>query len=140
MMKSTSRIAVLSLLAGALVSLPTQLPAQTTNKTTTAKSAPVEKKAPGTKGDSAASEKKKSPHAFHGKLAAVDKKARTIQVGKSIYQVNTESKIKKDGKPATLEDGVLGEPVSGYVKPSDDGKMVAATLNFGAKTDAKGKK
>ena len=39
---------------------------------------------------------------------------------------------------STLEDGVLGEPVSGYVKPTEDGKMAATTLRFGAKVEAQG--
>jgi hypothetical protein len=68
----------------------------------------------------------------------VDKIAKTIKVGESVYQVTSATKITKDGKPATLEDGVVGEPVSGYVKPTEDGKMRATTLHFGAKADDKG--
>ena len=47
-------------------------------------------------------------------------------------------KITKAGKPAILEDGVLSEPVSGYAKPTDDGKMTATTVRFGAKVEEKG--
>ena len=36
-----------------------------------------------------------------------------------------------------LEDGVVGEEVTGYVKPTDEGKLVAATVNFGPKAEAK---
>ena len=74
---------------------------------------------------------------FHGKLAALDKSAKTITVGKRTFLVTAESKIHKAGKPAHLEDGVVGEPVSGYVKPTADGKLVATTINFGPKPDTK---
>ena len=54
------------------------------------------------------------------------------------YQITSETKISKDGKPATLDDGVVGEPVSGYAKPTNDGKMAATTVRFGAKPEDKG--
>ena len=123
MMKSILRIGALSLLVAAMAAAPNQLLAQSTNKPAADKSAPVAKK--------------KGAHPFHGKLAAVDKVVKTIKVGESIYQINSETKITKDGKPATLEDGVVGDPVSGFAKPSGDGKMAATTVHFGAKVDNK---
>ena len=122
MMKSILKIGALSLLAAAIAGLPLQLLAQSTNTPA------ADKKAAAAKKDSAA--KKKAAHPFHGKLAAVDKIAKTIKVGESIYQITSETKITKAGKPATLEDGVVGEPVSGYVKPTEDGKMAATTVTF----------
>jgi len=80
-------------------------------------------------------EKKPSAGPFHGKLAAVDKGAKTITVGKRTFHVTSETKINKGGKPATLNDGVVGEEVSGYVKPTDDGKLVATKINFGPKSE-----
>ena len=68
----------------------------------------------------------------------MDKVAKTIKVGESVYHVTSETKITKAGKPATLDDGVVGEPVSGYVKPTEDGKMTATTMRFGAKPEAAG--
>ena len=130
MMKSILRIGALGLLAAAIAGTPAQLLAQTTNNPTATKKATVTKKDAATKS--------KAAHPFHGKLAAVDKIAKTIKVGESVYQVTSATKITKDGKPATLEDGVVGEPVSGYVKPTEDGKMPATTLHFGAKADDKG--
>src|SRR5205809_7966017 len=50
----------------------------------------------------------KLAHPFHGKLAAVDKVAKTITIGKSVYHVTSETKIKKGDKPAILEAGVVG--------------------------------
>ena len=68
----------------------------------------------------------------------MDKIAKTIKVGESLYQITSATKITKDGKPATLEDGVVGDPVSGFVKPTEDGKMTATTVHFGAKAEEKG--
>lgn len=87
--------------------------------------------------NSASGKRSPSGHPFHGKLSAIDKSAKTITVGKSVYHFTAETKIKKDGKPATLDDGVIGEPSSGYVKPAADGAMTASSVTFGAKADAK---
>jgi len=130
MIKSVLRIGAVSLLAAAIACMPVRLLAQSTNKPA------VEKKSAAGKKESAT--KKKAAHPFRGKLAAVDKTAKTIRVGESIYQITSETKITKAGKPAILEDGVLSEPVSGYAKPTDDGKMTATTVRFGAKVEEKG--
>ena len=129
-MTSLLKLGAFGLLAAALAGSPAQLLAQTTNNPTATKKATVTKKDAATKS--------KAAHPFHGKLAAMDKIAKTIKVGESVYQITSATKITKDGKPATLEDGVVGEPVSGYVKPTEDGKMPATTLHFGAKADDKG--
>ena len=130
MIKSLLRIGAVTLLAAAIAGMPVQLQAQSTNNP-----APSKKPAAGQK-DSAA--KKKAAHPFRGKLAAVDKSAKTIKVGESVYQITSETKITKAGKPATLQDGVVDEPVTGYVKPTEDGKMTATTVRFGAKVEDKG--
>ena len=130
MIKSVLRIGAVSLLAAAIAGMPAQLLAQSTNKPA------AEKKSGAAKKESAA--KKKSAHPFRGKLAAVDKTAKTIQVGKSIYHITSETKITKAGQPATLEDGVVGEPTTGYVKPTEDGKMTATTVRFGPKVEKAG--
>ena len=110
------------LLAAAVVGLPAALLAQGTNTPAAERKSGVAKTAPAAK--------KKSAHPFRGKLAAVDKTAKTIQVGKSIYYITSETRITKAGQPATLADGVVGEPTTGYVKPTEDGKMTATTLRF----------
>ena len=130
MLKSILKISAMSLLVAAIAGLPLQASAQSTNKPASTK------KSGAAKQDNAA--KKKSAHPFHGKLAAVDKTAKTIKVGESVYQITSETKITKAGKPATLDDGVVGEEVGGYVKPTDDGKMAATTMRFGPKVDDKG--
>jgi hypothetical protein len=74
---------------------------------------------------------------FRGKLAVLDKSAKAITVGKRTFHVSSETKIIKGGKPATLEDGVVGEECSGGFKTAEDGKLVATKLTFGPKVDGK---
>lgn len=125
MIKNILKIGTLSLLAVSILALPVITSAQDTN-------APAAEKK---------SKKKSTPtgHPFHGNLAAVDKTEKTVTVGKSVYQVTSETKISKAGKPATLEDGVIGEECGGYAKTNSVGKVVATTLRFGPKTDAEKK-
>jgi hypothetical protein len=130
MIKSLLRIGAVSLLAAAIVGMPAQLLAQSTNKTTTQKKSTTTT----TQKDTATT--KKAAHPFNGKLVAVDKTAKTITIGKSTYYVSSETKITKAGQPATLADGVVGEIASGYVKPTEDGKMTATKLTFGAKVES----
>ena len=120
-MKNTmSKITVLSLFAAALVAMPALSRAQNSNA------------APPAAADQTAPAKKHNPP-FHGKLASVDTKAMTITVGKLTIQVNADTKIARDGQPVTLADGKVGEPVSGAYKKTDDGKLIATVLHFGAK-------
>ncbi len=86
----------------------------------------------------ASTAKKPAAGPFHGKLAAIDKVAKTITVGKRTFQITSETKLRKGDKPATLEDGVVGEQCSGYVKPLEGGKWLASSVNFGPKTTTKG--
>ena len=83
------------------------------------------------------SEKKQTAGPFHGKLIALDKTAKTITVGKRTFHVTPETKIIKNEKPATINDGVVDDVVSGYFKTSSDGKLTLTTLRFGPKTDSK---
>ena len=85
-------------------------------------------------------EKKEGRGPFHGKLAAVDKKAKTITVGERTFQITSDSKLSKGGKPATLDDAVVGEEVSGNYQKSDDDKLNARTVRFGPKPGDENKK
>jgi hypothetical protein len=118
-----------TLLAAAIAGLPFQLPAQSTNKTAVGKKPAA--------GKAEAAPKKKSGYPFHGTLAALDLTAKTIQVGKSTYSITSETKITKGGHPATLADGVVGEPVSGYVEPPEGDKKVLRSVRFGPKAGEK---
>jgi hypothetical protein len=113
----------------------TQLLAQTA--TNTNKVAP-EKKTVSQTNDVAKTEHKSKAGPFHGKLVAVDKVGKTITVGKRTFLITSETKLKKAGKPATLEDATIGEDVSGYVKPKEDGKLTATSVNFGPKAGSTG--
>jgi hypothetical protein len=96
------------------------------------------KPAPDKKSSSSkSSESKQRAGPFHGKLAALDKAAKTVTVGKRNFHVTAETKIIKNDKPATLNDGVVDEVVSGYFKTSSEGKLTLTTLRFGPKTEAK---
>jgi len=77
---------------------------------------------------------------FRGKVTAVDTKAMTLTVGKRTFQVTSDSKIVKDGQPATLSEGVVGDMVRGTYKKADDGKLVALSVNFGSQNGQKQKK
>jgi Cu/Ag efflux protein CusF len=120
-MKSMFKFGLLGALAIAIAAMPVQAQAQT---------------------NSMAPEKKASKRAgllpFHGKLKAVDSKAKTISVGEMTIQVTSETKIFKAGKPATLADGVVGEDVSGSYKKADDGKLTAVRVTFGPRPEKAG--
>jgi hypothetical protein len=90
-------------------------------------------------------EKKDRPLPFKGKVASVDKDAKTFKVGERVFSLTVESRITKGGKPATLADAAVGEEVGGSYKKAGD-KLEIVSVRFGPKTDvepkgkAKGKK
>ena len=92
----------IALLAIAMVGTPIALRAQSTNAP--AKKAPAAKK-PGN-----------DQLPFRGNVKSIDNNAKTLSVGKETFQITSETKIIKMGKPATLADGVEGEMVSGSYK------------------------
>lgn len=78
------------------------------------------------------------PIPFTGKLGSVDKVNKTITLAEKtqpgrIFQVTSETKIMKNGKPATLDDGVVGEAVAGQYTTGADGKPAATSIRFGDK-------
>jgi hypothetical protein len=126
MKNSLVKYAVCGLLAVAVVGAPLSGFAQE-NKTEK-KDAPV----PG--------EKKKSGTPFRGKLDAVDKTAKTIKVGERTFQITSETRIMKAGKPATLDDAVVGEDVGGQYDKGEGDKLVAKMVRFGPRPEGEGKK
>jgi hypothetical protein len=120
MTKNISKITVLSLFAAALVAMPVLSRAEGTN-------------APAASDQTAPAKPKKNNPPFHGNLKAVDTSAKTLTVGTLTLQITSDTKITKDGKPATLSDGVVGEPVSGSYTKTADGKLNALIVHFGAK-------
>jgi hypothetical protein len=82
---------------------------------------------------------KPHPTMFRGKLEAVDKSAMTITVGSQVKRVVTidpvKTKLTKNGKTATLDDGVVGEDVTvSYIKTGDGASATytARYVSFGS--------
>ncbi len=124
MKKTILKIAVCSLLAAAVALAPTQGWAQEKKK------------------DDAAAEKKgerKAGNVFRGKVDAVDKAAKTVKVGERTFQVTSETRIMKAGKPATLDDAVVGDEIGGTYKEAD-GKLNAVSLRLGPRPEGGEKK
>jgi len=69
----------------------------------------------------------------------VDKTAKTIKVGERTFHVTSETRIMKAGKPATLDDAVVGEEVGGTYKEAD-GKLNAVSLRLGPRPEGGEKK
>ena len=128
MTKNISKIAVLSLFAAALVVVPALSRAEGASTNAPASSDPTPAKP-----------KKHVNLPFHGNLSAIDTKAMTLTVDTLTLQVTSDTLITKDGKSATLADGVVGELVSGAYKKTNDGKLNATSVHFGAKAEMKKK-
>ena len=77
--------------------------------------------------------KKHEGNVFHGTVSAVDAKTMTLTVGKRTFDVTSETKITKDGKPAILGDIAVGDKVGGAYKKDGD-KLAATTINVGKPT------
>jgi len=128
------RTAVWSLLAAAMAAWPTLAPAQSTNKPAASTKA-ADKKTTSEKKDAGP---KSQTIPFHGTLKEVDKAAKTIKVDKRTFEVTSETKkIYRGEKPVTLEDGVVGEYVTGSYTKASDGKLIAHSIYFGGKNKDK---
>ena len=125
MTKNISKITVLSLFAATLVAMPALSRAEGTSTNAPASS------------DQTPAKPKHGNLPFHGNLSAVDTKAMTLTVGTLTLQVTSDTMITRDGKLATLADGVVGELVSGAYKKTNDGKLNATSVHFGAKAEKK---
>jgi Cu/Ag efflux protein CusF len=126
MIKSLRTMTLASLLAAVILAVPIHVSAQSTNKP--AATAP---------------DAKARSIPFHGKLAAVDKTAKTITLDektKREFQVTSETRIMKDDKPATLDDATVGDAVRGSYRKGDDGKLTLRSLTIGAKGEPAPKK
>ena len=121
MKKSTFRLAAFALLTAAIVIAPTS-----------GFGAEKKEEKPAAPAGEAGKPKNDMPP-FRGKVSAIDKAAMTFTVGERTFQVTSDTKITKGGKPAALQDAVVGEEVGGRYKKSADGKMVALSVRFGPK-------
>jgi hypothetical protein len=130
MKKTFLKITALGLFAAAVVATPAIAFGQdaTNAPATSDQAAPVKKN------------KKSGALAFNGKVSAVDTNAMTFTVGKHTFDVTSETKITKEGQPATLADATVGETASGTYKKGADGKLTAATVSYSTKATTKKKK
>ena len=77
---------------------------------------------------------------FRGKIAAIDKQAKTLKVGERVFQITPETRIMKTGKPANLDDAIVGEEVGGQYRSTQSGKLEALSVRLGAKPAEEPKK
>lgn len=122
------QIALFAIVAAALVAAPAVLRAE---------DKPAQ---PGAGQSSEHAAKKKGVVPFHGKVSAVDATAATVTVGKTTVNITSETKITKDGKPATLADITVGEKIGGSYKKDEAGKMNAVSIRIGEKPEKEAKK
>ncbi len=110
-------IALIAITAAALLAVPAITRAQDTATNSSAATAPAHKK-----------------HGlpFHGKIAAIDATASTVTVGTQTYTITSETKITKNGQPATLADFTVGDSVGGAYKKDGD-KLNATVFHSGKK-------
>jgi hypothetical protein len=107
-----------SLLIAAVAACLVTLPAPAADK----KPAPEEKKG---------EKKGPNPIPFRGKISAVDKAAKTVTVGERKFHVLATTKVNKAGKPATLDDAVVGEDVGGAYLEGEGGRLELRSLRLG---------
>jgi hypothetical protein len=76
---------------------------------------------------------------YRGKISAVDKTAKTITLGgkgkERVFQVAADTRILKDGQPATLDDVQVGEQARGQARLSSQGNHELISLYLGPKGD-----
>lgn len=86
-----------------------------------------------------APEKKSVRLPFRGKISSVDPAAKTItldgKVKKRVIHITSQTRIAKYGKPAKLEDAVIGEEVGGQALRLASGREEALSLRLGPKVD-----
>jgi|SRR6185369_5645577 len=127
MKKSILKITILSLFAAAIIAAPTIARAQVTTNSTAATT--TGKKA-----------KKTTLVVFAGKVSVIDTNAMMLTVSKHMLDITSETKITKDGQPATLADATVGESANGTYRKESDGKLTAMTVNYTTKATGTKKK
>lgn len=127
----TFRFAVLSLLVAALAVAPGQSFGQEVKKE--GKKVAAEKAEPGAK-------KKGGGMPLGGKIAKVDKTAKSITVGETTVMITSETRITKAGKPAVFDDAVVGEEVGIFYVKGEDGKLTARSVRIGPRPEGAAKK
>jgi len=115
------QIALFALVAAALIAAPVVVSAQDAQPEKKQEAGPAAKKPRGLP--------------LHGKVAAVDAAAGTITVGQTTLNITPETKLKKQGQPATIADITVGEKITGQYKKDEAGKLNATVINIGGKSE-----
>ena len=82
-----------------------------------------------------AEKKEAAPRAtpLRGKIDAIDKQAKTFKVNERTFQITSDTKIEKDGKPATFDDAAVGQNVTGSYREGVDKKLNVVLLRIGGR-------
>ncbi len=72
---------------------------------------------------------------LNGKISAIDKNEKSIKVGERTFYITAETQLTKNGKPATLDDAVVGEIVGASYRQSEDKKLQLVSLRIGPKAE-----
>ena len=88
--------------------------------------------------DAPAEKKEAAPRStpLRGKIDSIDKQAKTFKINERIFQITSETKIEKEGKPATFEDATVGQNVTGSYRESTDKKLNVVLLRIGGRPGA----
>jgi len=86
---------------------------------------------------------KKHEMPFRGTIESVNQVEKTITVkGKDkehVLQITSQSKLSKEGKPATLADAVVGENLAGFARETAAGKIEVVSVRFNTKAPGQSK-
>lgn len=121
------QIVLLTVVAAALIATPTVIRAEEPSAGKHDTNAPAKK------------HEKHGSIPFHGKVSAVDAAGATLTLKELTLNVTSDTKITKDGKPATLADITVGAAVHGSYKKDEAGKANALTIAIGEKEKGKAK-
>jgi hypothetical protein len=71
---------------------------------------------------------------IYGKVGAIDKGAGTITLQSTqkarIFYVTAQTRVHRDGRPAKLDEVVIGQWIGGYARPDAEGRSTLSTLNL----------
>lgn len=113
-MKKLIKVASIGLMALAIAGVQINLHAQEGD------APPVEKK-----------EKSARPLPFHGKIKAVDKKAKTVTVGSRTFNFTPDTKFLQ----GSMDTAKVGEEVGGSYWKAADGTLTLNSIRIGPKKD-----
>jgi hypothetical protein len=141
MKKHIEKLSMLTLCAAAIFAVPALSRAQDTTNTPPTPPAPAIATPPAPAIPPVKTHKAASSATlpFRGTLTAVDTNVMTLTVETRTFEITSGTLITKDGKPAVLAEGVVGEMVRGAYKKTAEGRLDAVTVHFGGKTEGKKK-